>query len=60
MIFGKNCKKKTVIKHSIEKPSLLNIENMSPTLCPRLSKEKDFYFCIGPNSLILHILKILV
>ena len=59
--FGKSCKKKkTILKHSIEKPSLLNIENMSPTFCPRFSKETDFYFWICPNSLILHILKILV
>ena len=42
--FGKSCKKKTILKHSIEKPSLLNIENMSPTFCPRFSKETDFYF----------------
>ena len=31
----KNCKK-SAVKHSIEKPSFLNFENLSLTLCPRL------------------------
>ena len=33
--FGKSCKKSTV-KHSIEKPILLDIVNFSTTFCPRL------------------------
>ena len=31
----KNCKK-SAVKHSIEKPSLLNFKNLSPILCARL------------------------
>ena len=31
----KNCKK-SAVKHSIKKPSFLNFENLSLTLCPRL------------------------
>ena len=28
-------------KNSIEKPSLLNSENLSPNFCPKLSEETD-------------------
>ena len=32
---AKNCEK-SAVKHSIEKPILLNFVNLSPTFCPRL------------------------
>ena len=35
----KNCKK-SAVKHSIEKPILLNFVNLSPTFCPRLLSGK--------------------
>ena len=52
-VFGKN-RKKSALKHSIEKPVLLSFVNLSSIFCPRLSKE------INPGPLILHFLKILV
>ena len=39
----KNCKK-SAVNHCIEKPILLNFINLSPTFCPTLSEETDFYF----------------
>ena len=39
----KTCKK-SAVKHSIEKPILLNFVNLSPTICPRLSEKTDFHF----------------
>ena len=38
----KNCKK-SAVKHSLEKPIFLNFLNLSPTFCPILSHENDFY-----------------
>ena len=55
----KNCEK-SAVKHSIKKPSLLNFENFSPIFCPKLSKEADFYFELGPDPITLYFLKILV
>ena len=40
--FVKNCKK-LAVKHSIEKPILLNFVNLSTTLSPRLSEEIYFH-----------------
>ena len=39
----KNCKK-SAVKHSIEKPILLDFVNLSPTFCPRFSDKTDFDF----------------
>ena len=36
--------KQSAVKYSIRKPILLNFVNLSPTFCPRLSKEIYFYF----------------
>ena len=55
----KNCKK-SAVKHSIEKPSLLNFVSLSPTLCPRLPEETAFHFWLVPDTLVLYFLKILV
>ena len=55
----KNCKK-SAVKHSIEKPILLNFVNLSPTFCPRLSEETNLHLWLGPDPLILHFLKFLV
>ena len=52
--------KKSAVKHSIEKPILLNFVNLSPTFCPRLSQETDFHFQLGPHFLILHFWNILL
>ena len=35
--------KKSAVKHSIEKPILLNFVNLSATFCPRLYVCKDVY-----------------
>ena len=35
---------KTAVKHSIEKPILLYLVNMSSIFCPRLSEETNFKF----------------
>ena len=34
--------------------------NFFPTFCPRLSEETEFYFHLGPDTLILHSVGILV
>ena len=52
--------KKSSVKHSIEKPSFLNFENLSPTLCTRLSEETYIHFWLSPGTFILHFLMILV
>ena len=36
--------KKSAVKHSIEKPILLNFMSFSPTPCPRLLEKIDFHF----------------
>ena len=41
--FGKNFQK-SAVRHSIEKPVLLNFVNLSSTFRPRLSEETDFHF----------------
>ena len=57
--FGRNGKK-SAVKHSIEKPILLNFMTLSPNFCPRLSEETDFHFYLRLEPCILHFLKILV
>ena len=47
---------KSAVKHSMEKPILLNLVNLSKQFCPRLSEETDFHFRLGPDALILHFL----
>ena len=59
-IFWSKLTKKSPVKHSIEKPSFLNFESLSPTLCTRLSEETYFHFWLSPDPFILHFLKILV
>ena len=39
----KTCRK-SAVKHSIDKPVLLNFVNMSPTFSPRFSEETYFHF----------------
>ena len=53
-------KKKSAVKHSIEKSILLNFLNLSTTFYPIFSEDSDFHFQLSPNSLNLHSLKILV
>ena len=49
----KNCKK-SAVKHSVEKPILLNFVNVSPTFCPRLYSDEDitniFTLYIKPSN----------
>ena len=42
-VFGKKWEK-IAVKHSIEKPILLNFVKLSTNFYPRLSGEKYFYF----------------
>ena len=49
--------KKSAVKHSIEKPILLNFVYLSTIFYPRLSEEIEFHFKLGPDPLILHFLK---
>ena len=52
-----NCEKPAV-KHSIEKPILLNFVTLSKILCPTLSEEIHFHFHLDPDHLNLYFLKI--
>ena len=36
-------RKKSAVKHSIEKPISLNFVNLSPTFCPRVFEGTDFH-----------------
>ena len=51
--FVKGCKK-SALKHSTEKPILLNFVSLSTTFCQILSEKTDFHFWLGPAHLILH------
>ena len=53
-------RKISAVKHSIEKPTLLNFVNLSPTFCPRLSEEAKWHSWLGPYPLIIHFLKFLI
>ena len=47
-------RKKSAVKHSIEKPNLLNFVNMSPTFCPRLESK---HVLSNSKKVLLHIRK---
>ena len=58
--FSVKNRKKSAVKHFIEKLILLNSVNLSPTFCPTLCEETNFHLLLSPDPLILHFLKIFV